>query len=171
MQEIQRLVGPGEIRDFRGAMVGRTDKGLFLTTGTFTPAAVKEATRDGAPAIDLIDGEAFAEQLKDLGLGVEKELPTALVILVPGVDQSCLRRGGIRMRLDPCHSTCEVMRKLGLRGCLIELFDSHVRPLPGLPEHRLLDTGRRSQPVITMGTTDEPVLRHSSPKCSASCAS
>jgi len=55
-------------------MVGRTDKGLFLTTGTFTPAAVKEATRDGAPAIDLIDGEAFAEQLKDLGLGVEKEL-------------------------------------------------------------------------------------------------
>ena len=41
-------VSAGEIRDFRGAMVGRADKGLFITTGTFTPAAVKEATRDGA---------------------------------------------------------------------------------------------------------------------------
>jgi restriction system protein len=67
-------VGPGEIRDFRGAMVGRADKGLFITTGAFTPAAVKEATRDGAPPIDLIDGEQFAEQLKELGLGVRKEL-------------------------------------------------------------------------------------------------
>lgn len=67
-------VGPGEIRDFRGAMVGRADKGLFITTGVFTPAAVKEATRDGAPPIDLIDGEEFAEQLKELGLGVKKEL-------------------------------------------------------------------------------------------------
>jgi restriction system protein len=67
-------VGPGEIRDFRGAMVGRADKGLFITTGAFTPAAIKEATRDGAPPIDLIDGEGFAEQLKELGLGVRKEL-------------------------------------------------------------------------------------------------
>lgn len=63
-------VGSGEIRDFRGAMVGRSDKGLFITTGTFTPAAVKEATRDGAPAIDLIDGAYLAEKLKELRLGV-----------------------------------------------------------------------------------------------------
>ena len=67
-------VGPSEIRDFRGAMVGRADKGLFITTGTFTPAAVKEATRDGAPPIDLIDGGEFAAQLKELGLGVRKEM-------------------------------------------------------------------------------------------------
>jgi restriction system protein len=67
-------VSAGAIRDFRGAMVGRADKGLFITTGTFTPAAVKEATRDGAPPIDLIDGDDFAEQLKSLGLGVRKEL-------------------------------------------------------------------------------------------------
>ena len=46
-------VGAREIRDFRGAMVGRADKGLFLTTGRFTTAAAAEATRDGAPAIDL----------------------------------------------------------------------------------------------------------------------
>lgn len=56
----QGSVGSGEIRDFRGAMVGRTDKGLFITTSTFTPAATKEATRDGAPPIDLVDGDAFA---------------------------------------------------------------------------------------------------------------
>lgn len=64
-------VGPKEIRDFRGAMVGRTDKGLFITTGTFTSEAEKEATRDGAPALDLIDGEQLCTLLKDLKLGVE----------------------------------------------------------------------------------------------------
>jgi restriction system protein len=66
-------VGPAEIRDFRGAMVGRADKGLFITTGTFTPAAVKEATRDGAPPIDLLDGGDFAEKLKELGIGIRTE--------------------------------------------------------------------------------------------------
>ena len=63
-------VSAGEMRDFRGAMMGRADKGLFITTGTFTPAAVKEATRDGAPPIDLLDGTEFAEKLKELGIGV-----------------------------------------------------------------------------------------------------
>lgn len=64
-------VRPSDIRDFRGAMVGRTDKGLFITTGTFTSAAKQEATRDGAPALDLIDGEQLCRILKDLKLGVE----------------------------------------------------------------------------------------------------
>ena len=64
-------VRPSEIRDFRGAMVGRTDKGLFITTGTFTSTAKQEATRDGAPALDLIDGEQLCRILKDLKLGVE----------------------------------------------------------------------------------------------------
>ncbi|MCE1239162.1 MAG: restriction endonuclease [Azonexaceae bacterium] len=67
-------VSAGEIRDFRGAMVGRADKGLFITTGSFTPAAIKEATRDGAPPIDLVDGDELAEKLKELGLGVKTEL-------------------------------------------------------------------------------------------------
>jgi len=66
----QGSVGPGAIRDFRGAMVGRADKGIFITTGTFTRDAMNEATRDGAPAIDLIDGEMLAEMLKTLRLGV-----------------------------------------------------------------------------------------------------
>jgi restriction system protein len=49
-------ISPSQVRDFRGAMQGRADKGLFITTGTFTREAIKEATRDGAPPIDLIDG-------------------------------------------------------------------------------------------------------------------
>ena len=63
-------VSAGAIRDFRGAMVGRTDKGLFISTGTFTSEAKKEATRDGAPAIDLIDGDLLCDLLKNLKLGV-----------------------------------------------------------------------------------------------------
>lgn len=73
-KKYQGSVGPGEIRDFRGAMVGRADKGLFITTGTFTPAAVREAKRDGAPPIDLVDGDQFADKLKEFGLGIECEM-------------------------------------------------------------------------------------------------
>lgn len=67
-------VGSSEIRDFRGAMQGRADKGIFVTTGTFTRDARKEATRDGAPPLDLIDGEMLCEKLKELKLGVETRL-------------------------------------------------------------------------------------------------
>lgn len=59
------------VRDFRGAMVGRADKGLLITTGTFTKDARTEAQRDGAPPIDLIDGEALVEKLKELRIGVQ----------------------------------------------------------------------------------------------------
>ena len=64
-------VGSGHVRDCRGAMQGRADKGLLITTGTFTPDARREATRDGAPAIDLIDGEALCQLLFDLRLGLD----------------------------------------------------------------------------------------------------
>lgn len=63
-------VSAGHVRDFRGAMVGRADKGLLITTGTFTRDAIREATRDGAPPLDLIDGDELADMLKNLGLGV-----------------------------------------------------------------------------------------------------
>lgn len=59
------------IRDFRGAMIGRADKGLIITTGRFTADAQREAVRDGAPAIDLVDGETLCELLRSLRLGVE----------------------------------------------------------------------------------------------------
>lgn len=67
-------VTPSQIRDFRGAMQGRADKGLVITTGTFTREALKEATRDGAPPIDLIDGELLCDKLKELKLGVDTKL-------------------------------------------------------------------------------------------------
>lgn len=67
----QGSVSPSQIRDFRGAMQGRADKGLVITTGKFTREAIKEATRDGAPPIDLIDGELLCEKLKELNLGIE----------------------------------------------------------------------------------------------------
>ena len=64
-------VGSAVVRDFRGAMQGRCDKGLIMTTGNFTSEAKKEATRDGAPTIDLIDGESICDLLKSLRLGVK----------------------------------------------------------------------------------------------------
>lgn len=73
-------VGSSEIRDFRGAMVGRADKGLFITTGTFTAAALKEATRDGAPPIDLVDGDELADKLRELELGMKIELVEKITI-------------------------------------------------------------------------------------------
>jgi len=73
-------VGASAIRDFRGAMVGRTDKGLFITTGRFTSEAKREATRDGAPPIELIDGEEFCELLKQLRIGVTTETIERVVI-------------------------------------------------------------------------------------------
>jgi len=58
------------IRDFRGAMVGRADKGIFITTGSFTRDARQEALRDGAPPLDLIDGDDLVKMLKTFRLGV-----------------------------------------------------------------------------------------------------
>ncbi len=73
-------VSPSEIRDFRGAMQGRTDKGLFATTGSFTQGAIKEATRDGAPPVDLLDGVQLVERLKELGLGVKITMVEAVEV-------------------------------------------------------------------------------------------
>jgi len=69
-------VSPSAVRDFRGAMAGRGDKGLLITTGTFTADAKKEATRDGAPPIDLIDGDRLCELLKRYDLGVRTTIRT-----------------------------------------------------------------------------------------------
>lgn len=63
-------VVPSVVRDFRGAMTGRADKGLIITTGTFTRAAKNEATRDGAPPIDLIDGASLVDLLRQTRVGV-----------------------------------------------------------------------------------------------------
>jgi restriction system protein len=64
-------VSSEQVRNFRGAMQGRADRGLFITTGGFTVDAKKEASRDGVSPIDLIDGNQLVEKMKELGLGVK----------------------------------------------------------------------------------------------------
>lgn len=64
-------VGSATIRDFRGAMQGRADKGIILTTGTFTAEAKKEATRDGVPPLELVDGQKLQDMFTQLELGLK----------------------------------------------------------------------------------------------------
>lgn len=75
-------VGSKEVRDFRGAMSGRGERGLLITTATFTPEGKKEAVRDGAPPVDLIDGERLSDLLKEYQLGVRTELRTEKTVKV-----------------------------------------------------------------------------------------
>jgi restriction system protein len=63
-------VSSSEVRDFRGAMQGRADKGIILTTGTFSAEALKEAVRDGVPPIELVDGEQLVGLFEELELGL-----------------------------------------------------------------------------------------------------
>jgi restriction system protein len=63
-------VTPSQVRDFRGAMQGRADKGLVLTTGTFTTDARKEATRDGVPPIELVDADKLVAMFERASLGL-----------------------------------------------------------------------------------------------------
>ncbi|MFO1205732.1 MAG: restriction endonuclease [Burkholderiales bacterium] len=65
-----KAVSPSQVRDFRGSMAGRADKGIILTTGTFTAEARREASRDGVPPIELIDGEKLVDMLEQLELGL-----------------------------------------------------------------------------------------------------
>jgi restriction system protein len=62
-------IGPEKVRELRGALAGRADKGILITTGRFSRKAVEEASRAGAP-IDLIDGERLTELLLQYELGV-----------------------------------------------------------------------------------------------------
>jgi len=69
-KRVSSSVGAGAVRDFRGAMAGRADKGIILTTGSFTSDARKEAVRDGVPPIELVDGEKLVDMLAKLELGL-----------------------------------------------------------------------------------------------------
>jgi restriction system protein len=66
----QGAVSASTVRDFQGACGGRADKGIIMTTGTFTQDAKKEARRDGAVPIELVDGERIVDMFekKELGL-------------------------------------------------------------------------------------------------------
>lgn len=69
-KRVSKSVSPSNVRDFRGAMAGRADKGIIITTGIFTAEARREATRDGVPPIELIDGEKLLDMLESLELGL-----------------------------------------------------------------------------------------------------
>lgn len=73
-------VGSSVIRDFRGALSGRAEKGLIITTGTFTSSAIDEAVRQGSTKIDLIDGGQLCEKMANLGLGINKSTMTVYKI-------------------------------------------------------------------------------------------
>lgn len=71
---------PAPCAIFRGALAGRSDKDLFITTGTFTADARKEATRHGATPIDLVDGDRFYDLLKKWELGIQTEMVEQVLI-------------------------------------------------------------------------------------------
>jgi restriction system protein len=75
-------VGAKEVRDFRGAMTGRGEKGLLITTSSFTADAKAEASRDGAPPVDLVDGPMLCELLVKHGIGVRVTPRTVLDVEV-----------------------------------------------------------------------------------------
>lgn len=64
-------IGPSTVRDFRGAMQGRADKGIILTTSNFTKDAKREAIRDGAPPIELIDADGLVDLFENRELGLK----------------------------------------------------------------------------------------------------
>lgn len=77
-------VSPSTIRDFRGSFVGQADRGIIITTGSFTTPAIEEAVRAGAPTVDLIDGEALCDLLKQHKIGVNVQLRTVEDVTVSG---------------------------------------------------------------------------------------
>jgi len=67
----QGSVSRSQVGDFRNAMIGRAEKGIILTTGTFTNSAENEASRDGAPKIELVDGKKLVQMFEKVQLGVK----------------------------------------------------------------------------------------------------
>jgi restriction system protein len=67
----KETVSPHHVRDFRGAMQGRGEKGLIITTGRFTKEAKNEANREGVTPIELIDGDRLVELFEKYQLGLK----------------------------------------------------------------------------------------------------
>ncbi|MBI2412871.1 MAG: restriction endonuclease [Deltaproteobacteria bacterium] len=70
----QGTVSRAQVGDFRNAMIGRAEKGIIMTTGTFSADALKEANREGAPKIELVDGEKLVEMFKKVELGMKQKI-------------------------------------------------------------------------------------------------
>ena len=67
-------VSRAQVGDFRNAMIGRAEKGIIMTTGTFSSDAIREANRDGAPQVELVDGEKLVEMFHKVELGVNPKV-------------------------------------------------------------------------------------------------
>ena len=67
-------VSRAQVGDFRNAMIGRAEKGIILTTGSFTVEAIKEANREGAPQVELVDGSKLVEMFEKVELGVYQKV-------------------------------------------------------------------------------------------------
>lgn len=67
-------VSRSQVGDFRNAMIGRAEKGIIMTTGTFTNEAIREASRDGAPQIELVDGQKLIEMFEKVELGLKPKV-------------------------------------------------------------------------------------------------
>lgn len=70
-KRFQKSVTASQIRDFRGAIIGRAEKGIFITTGTYTTSAKDEARRDGVIPIELVDGDKLIEMFEKLEMGLK----------------------------------------------------------------------------------------------------
>lgn len=88
------------IRDFKGAMSGRGDRGMFVTTSSFTEDAVVESRREGSRPLNLIDGIKLCNMLRDLGIGVKSKQATLVSLDLPGLDSLRFEtvRGAKKMR-------------------------------------------------------------------------
>ena len=72
------VVTRSAVGEFRNALLGRAEKGVFITTGRFTNDAESEATRDGVVPIELIDGELLVQLFQDKGIGVKPKVVYAI---------------------------------------------------------------------------------------------
>ena len=158
------------MRDFRGAMVGRGDKGLIITTGEFTPAARAEATRDGAPPIDLIGGDDLCDLLLEHRVGVEVTermvrevtvVQTFLPISEIVYNRSSSREVKILMRLPDGRNVATHKAVHGSAPCA--RTEVTVRWLGTAADSPCLDDssrgdGRRRRPVPKLGPFERPWL-------------
>lgn len=66
------LVSRAQVGDFRNTMIGRAEKGIIITTSGFSNAAIQEASREGAPQVELVDGDKLVEMFQRVQLGLTK---------------------------------------------------------------------------------------------------
>lgn len=67
-------VSRAQVGDFRNGMIGRAEKGIIITTSTFSNAAIQEANRDGAPKVELVDADKLVAMFEKVELGLNKRI-------------------------------------------------------------------------------------------------